>query len=300
MDRWTNLQNSDKGGAESHSPATRQRISLSCTIVAMTFACITPLILAQSDGALSKAPTDRRLTFSIVSIKRHGNAPASRREGCYLDGCYFVARPLLAFIMVAYNLSQKPILGNPLPGGSDLFDLEAKIDPADMPSVPLSPRKLAEMLQPVLADRFALRAHHETRIMPVYNIVLAKGGLRMKESAHTAQVESDNTTAANPTGGCIHKSVGSGLRIEHDCTMTDIRNILEGPAGRYLVDKTGLTGHYDLELHWADDNAPSNSALPTGASFFTAIQEQLGMKLESARAPVDVLVIDSAQSPAPN
>jgi uncharacterized protein (TIGR03435 family) len=188
--------------------------------------------------------------------------------------------------MVAYNLSQKPIHGDPLAGDSDLFDLDAKIDPADLPSTPLSSRQLADMLQPVLANRFQLRVHHETRILPVYEIVLAKGGLKMKNSASP--------------GTCHHTSVGAGLRVERDCTMNDIKNILEDPSGRYVIDKTGLTGRYDFELHWTPDDTPADSALAGGPSIFTALQEQLGLKLESARAPVDVLVIDSAEQPSPN
>ena len=170
--------------------------------------------------------------------------------------------------MVAYNLSQKPILGDPLPGDSDLFDLDAKIDPADLPATPLSSRQLADMLQPVLADRFQLRVHHETRTLPVYNIVLAKGGLKMKESAPPAPAAPGSP--ASPTGTpprrCFAKSVGNGSRVEHDCTMNDIRNILEGPSGRYLIDKTGLTGHYDFELHWTPDDTPADSPLAGGPS----------------------------------
>ena len=82
--------------------------------------------------------------------------------------------------------------------------------------------------------------------------------------------------------------------------MNDIRNILEGPSGRYLIDKTGLTGRYDFELHWTPDNTPTDSPLAGGPSIFTAVQEQLGLKLESAKAAVDILVIDSAKPPTPN
>jgi uncharacterized protein (TIGR03435 family) len=82
--------------------------------------------------------------------------------------------------------------------------------------------------------------------------------------------------------------------------MGDIRNILEGPSGRYVVDKTGLTGRYDFELRWTPDDTPTDSALAGGPSIFTAVQEQLGLRLKSTRAPVEVLVIDSAEQPTPN
>jgi uncharacterized protein (TIGR03435 family) len=82
--------------------------------------------------------------------------------------------------------------------------------------------------------------------------------------------------------------------------MNDIRNILEGPSGRYVIDKTGLAGRYDFELQWTPDDTPADSPLAGGPSIFTAVEEQLGLKLESARAPVDVLVVDSAEQPSPN
>jgi uncharacterized protein (TIGR03435 family) len=262
--------------------------SLNCSAVfaAVALALTVPVALAQSNVLPLTTPSGKPLTFAIVSIKRHGNAPAEGKEGCYVDSCHFVDRPLLAFIMIAYNLSQQPIHGDPLEGDSDLFDLDAKIDPADLPATPLSSRQLADMLQPVLADRFQLRVHHETRILPVYLIVLAKGGLKMKKSVQP--------------GPCHHTSVGSGLRVERDCTVSDIKSILEDPSGRYLIDKTGLTGRYDFELHWTPDDTAAASALAGDPSIFTAVQEQLGLKLESAKAPVDVLVVDSAEQPSAN
>jgi uncharacterized protein (TIGR03435 family) len=256
-------------------------------ICAAALTLAVPIALAQSNALPPTTPSGKPLAFTIVSVKRHGNGSGGGgTEGCYVDSCHFVDRPLLAFIMVAYNLSQKPIHGDPLAGDSDLFDLDAKIDPTDLPTTPLSSRQLADMLQPVLADRFQLRVHHETRILPVYEIVLARGGLKMKKSTSS--------------GTCYHTSVGSGLRVERDCTMNDLRNILEDPSGRYVIDKTGLTGRYDLELHWTPDDTPADSTLAGGPSVFTAVQEQLGLKFESARAPVDVLVVDSAEQPGPN
>jgi uncharacterized protein (TIGR03435 family) len=279
------------------SAGISRRNPLLSAFAATALTLAAPLALTQQAPT---TPSGKPLAFTIVSIKRHGNASGEGgKEGCSIDSCHFVDRPLLAFIMVAYNLSQKPVHGNPLPGDADLYDLDAKIDPADLPATPLSSRQLADMLQPVLADRFQLRVHHETRTLPVYLIVLAKGGLKMKESAPPA-----SGSPASPTGtpppGCYHTSVGNGLRVERNCTTSDIRNILEGPTGRYVIDKTGLTGRYDFELHWTPDDTPADSPPAGGPSIFTAVEEQLGLKLEPSTAPIDVLVIDSAQPPSPN
>lgn len=282
---------------KTYSAGISRRNPLLSTLPATALTLAAPLALTQQAPT---TPSGKPLAFTIVSIKRHGNASGEGgKEGCSIDSCHFVDRPLLAFIMVAYNLSQKPVHGNPLPGDADLYDLDAKIDPADLPATPLSSRQLADMLQPVLADRFQLRVHHETRTLPVYLIVLAKGGLKMKESAPPA-----SGSPASPTGtpppGCYHTSVGNGLRVERNCTTSDIRNILEGPTGRYVIDKTGLTGRYDFELHWTPDDTPADSPPAGGPSIFTAVEEQLGLKLEPSTAPIDVLVIDSAQPPSPN
>jgi uncharacterized protein (TIGR03435 family) len=235
--------------------------------------------------AVAQPPSEAPLAFSIVSIKPHGSAPGGK-EGCNVDGCHFVDRPLRAFIMVAYNLSDKHIVGGKVSAYDDHFDLDAKIDPADMPATPLSSRQLGEMLQPVLADRFRLRVHHETRSLPVYEIVVAKGGVKMKESALSE--------------GRCHSELRGNVRTFHFCTVNDLTNILEDPAGRYLVDRTGLTGRYDFELAWAPARMPADATPADVPSIFTSVQEQLGLKLEPSAAPLDVLVIDSAQRPSEN
>jgi uncharacterized protein (TIGR03435 family) len=286
-----------------HNTLTLLRNRCLCVLASEALILATQFALAQSNALPPATPSGKPLAFAIVSIKRHGNASGGEgKEGCYFDSCHFVDRPLLAFIMVAYNLSQQPVHGDPLAGDSDLFDLDAKIDPSDLPATSLTSRQLADMLQPVLADRFLLRVHYETRTLPVYNIVLAKGGLKMKESVPLAPTSHDRPASPNSTlpGGCYHPSVGNGLRIERDCNMNDIKNILEGPSGRRLIDKTGLTDRYDFDLHWTPDDTPADSQLADGPSIFTAVQEQLGLKLESAKAPVEVLVIDSARQPTPN
>lgn len=282
------------------SALSSRRNRIGCAVAGVTFVLATPLALAQSNVPPITS-SGKPLAFTIVSIKPHGNAPGGN-EGCNVDACRFVDRPLRAFLMVAYGLSEKHILGGPSWSYEDRFDLDAKLDPADVPSMPLSSRELAERLQPVLAERFHLRAHHETRTFPVYNIVLAKGGLKMKESAPPAPAASGDLLSPTDmaTRSCYPTSLGNGLRVERNCTMQDLTHILEGPSGRSLVDKTGLPGRYDFELRWTPDNTPAASPLAGGPSIFTAIQEQLGLKLEPSTAPLDVLVIDSAEKPTPD
>ncbi len=254
------------------------------TVIAVLPWLATSLSLAQTAAAPAKA---KPLAFTIVSVKLHGNASPGT-EGCNVDACHFTGVDLLSLINAAYSISGKLIFGAPSWATEDRFDLDAKIDSADLPTPPPSRLQLIEMLQPVLVDRFHLHVHHETRAFPAYNLVLGKRGTKLKPA----------TVAA--TGPCQVRSQSNGALSLHNCWMDAIAHWLWTPSGRTVVDKTGLSGRYDVELHWTPDNTPTDSTLAGGPSIFTAVQEQLGLKLEPSTAPLDVLVIDSAQKPTSN
>ena len=138
------------------------------------------------------------------------------------------------------------------------------------------------MVPALLADRFHLALHQETRTLPAYDLVVGKGGAKLQLS------KSDGRSIG--TGRTHFK--GEGL------SMTLIAEELSKISGRVVVDKTNLSGRYDLKLEWSsDDAAAGDNSAP---SLFTAIQEQLGLKLESAKEPVPVLVIDHVELPGPN
>ena len=151
------------------SARTSLRNRILCALAATVLTLATPFALAQSNAQPPTTPSGKPLAFTIVSIKRHGNVSEREgNEGCYVDSCHFVDRPLLAFIMVAYNLSQQPIHGDPLAGDSDLFDLNAKIDPADLPTTPahLPParRHVAACARRSLPSPSSLRVAHPPRL----------------------------------------------------------------------------------------------------------------------------------------
>ncbi|HWW97699.1 MAG TPA: TIGR03435 family protein [Edaphobacter sp.] len=138
------------------------------------------------------------------------------------------------------------------------------------------------MVQALLADRFQLKFHQETRTLPAYDLVLVKGGSKLQPSKSNGKSIGTGRTHFN----------GEGL------TMTLIAEELSLITGRVVVDKTNLADRYDLKLEWtADDAAATDNSAP---SLFTAIQEQLGLKLEPAKEPVSVLVIDHVDLPTPN
>lgn len=238
-------------------------------------------------------PSGKPLAFSIISIRPRANTP-SGSQGCTVDACHFINVSLSDLIDAVYNISNKLVFGGPSWASEDRFDVDAKIDPADLPTPPPTRLQLINMLQPVLVDRFQLRVHHETRTLPAYDLVLAKAGSKLKESAPPAP--------GAAVGPCQVASHGEGSFSLHNCGMDAIAHALWAPSGRTVIDKTGLTGRYDCEIRWTPDNAPADSAIPDSSapSIFTAVQEQLGLKLEPSTASLDVLVIDSAQKPSAN
>jgi uncharacterized protein (TIGR03435 family) len=142
------------------------------------------------------------------------------------------------------------------------------------------------MLQALLADRFKLAAHAEKREMPMFALVIAKGGPRLITT---------NAIGAL-SGGRGRISITGG-----DDALAVLAFELSWRLGRPVIDRTGLNGRYELTLNWTEDDVPSPAANTSGApSLFTAIQEQLGLKLEATRGPVQVLVIDHAERPSEN
>jgi uncharacterized protein (TIGR03435 family) len=244
--------------------------------------------------------------FEVATIRpnKSGESGASLgpRPGGRLNGTNQTVRNL---IRNAFNLQPYQMIGGPDWMDSDRFDIVAKAADADLDEkgMMLYPQFMLR-LQALLEDRFQMVTHWETRELPVYALVLAtEGKLGPKLQAHTGDCDrarggpppASGSAASNcgtrtnvtPTSG---KVTGTGIRLE-----TFARN-LSGATGRYVVDKTGLTGSFDLELEFTPDQSPDT----TGPSLFTAMQEQLGLKLDSQRAPVEVVVIDRLERPTPD
>jgi uncharacterized protein (TIGR03435 family) len=139
------------------------------------------------------------------------------------------------------------------------------------------------MLQALLADRFALKVHHETKDLPIYELTVAKGGCKMKQ------------TAPDSSGG--NAVYSSGKITAHSVSVESLAVNLSFTVGRVIVNKTGLEGGYDLTLEYAPDGADASDKRP---SIFTALEEQLGLKLVPAKGPVDVIVVDHVERPSEN
>ncbi len=192
----------------------------------------------------------------------------------------------------AYDIKQDLISGIPGPLDSVRFDIEAKISEPDHDALKkLTPEQERQQILPLLTERFQLKVHTETKTLPVYELVLITGGPKFKPSA-------DQTKTG---GGSMSVHGGRTLTslTAHDIPMTSLAKTLAGAVHRTIIDKTGLKGNFDLSLQWSNDENPDSGA-EQAPSIFTAIQEQLGLKLQPAKGPVDTLVVDHAAMPSEN
>lgn len=179
-----------------------------------------------------------------------------------------------ALIAYAYDVRDFQVSGGPGWVTSDEFDIVAK------PQGDFSGAAILAMAKALLADRFSLRLHSESKEMPVYALVVAKGGLRLTPSV----------------GQGPEVRGGRGRLTARNVTMGMLAAQLSGRVlGRSVLDQTGVSGQFDINLEWTPDENPDG-----GPSIFAALQEQLGLRLETRRAPVDVLVIDHVEKPTAN
>jgi uncharacterized protein (TIGR03435 family) len=215
---------------------------------------------------------------------------------------------LQMLIKNAYGVDNNQISGAPKWIGSERYEVEARIDSNTayaLSKLSGDQLKLAHqrMLQALLADRFKLTLHSETRDLPVYLLVIGKGGPKIHEAkpgdTYTNGIKNSSGDAIGPHMGMMR--LGGGRLAAQGLPMESLVNGLTGQLGRKVLDKTGLTGNYDYILEWTPDTGHAEGTEePSGPSIFVAIQEQLGLKLESQIAPVEILVIDHAETPSSN
>jgi uncharacterized protein (TIGR03435 family) len=254
---------------------------------------------ATSAGATAAPLASSSPSFDVTIVKP-SKAGESGADSSFQNGRFVASNVLIKSMMQyqAYGIPQVQIVGGPKWLDSERFDIEAKADDAvteQLRTLDRDPRRRLTqgMFQQLLADRFKLAVHWETRELPIYALVVAKSKPLLQPAKH-------------PDGGS-HTSASTGTFSAEGVTMTDLARSLtqelSGELGRVIVDKTGIEGRYDVALKWTpDEGQPSadNGSVDAGPSLLTAIQEQLGLKLESSKGPVQVLVIDHVEMPTEN
>ncbi len=282
-----------------------------------------PAGASQSQAAQTPAGAAALPVFEVSTVKP-GN-PDHRGSMLMFtpDGMSITGVPLLMIVREAFGVEDDHVLGEPSWTKTAMFDIEAKVAPEDAPMLKdLKMNQRRQMLVPLLEDRFQLKFHHETRELTVYELVVAKGGVKM-QATKPADDAAPGPPPGPPPGPGQPPRPGSHMlmmrgRGQIESTGTGVEflaHVLSGQLGRTVVDKTGLTGNYDYKLTWTPDDAgPAMTKMGDpgaeganasaqdnpGPSLFTALQEQLGLKLESTKAPADVIVIDQIEQPTPN
>ena len=157
------------------------------------------------------------------------------------------------------------------------------------------------MMQAMLADRFKLKVHHETKELPMYSLVIAKGGFKLKE-ADPNDTYPNGVKGPDGVGHSGMMMFLNGVLKAQGVPISNLANSLSLQVHRLVVDKTGLTGKYDFSLAWTADGVTPDNGLgaETWPSLFTALQEQLGLKLEPTKGMVDTIVVDHVEMPSEN
>jgi uncharacterized protein (TIGR03435 family) len=282
---------------------------------------IVAVLLSASSAALIGQQPAPQPNFDVVSIKPSQPGAPNRLPRVSPGRVEIYNATLKGLIRTAYSrfaFDTREIVGGPSWIDTDRFDLIATMNlPPQVDSSGL-PTGLIAMLRTLIEDRFALRTHNERREGDVYILTFARrdkltgAGLRSAPDLCAAAMK--EMTAAMPPprrsgppscsfGGPPGRLIGTGV------TIAMFSSVLSGNVGRPVIDRTELPGSFDIELTY--DPASAAQAPPgappgplpiddTKPSIFTALQEQLGLELESARGPIDVLVVDRAERPKPN
>jgi uncharacterized protein (TIGR03435 family) len=238
---------------------------------------------------------DANPTFEVATIKP--TKPDEQRFALIVRGGRFetINTSLNKLITFAYGVQAKQIVGAPAWADTDKFDITGKPDIEGRPN----DKQLKSMVQKLLADRFKLSLHHEKKELSVYVLSIGKDGPKLTNSD------------GDPNGLPGFGLRGPGALNVRNANMLDFTHLLqEAVLDRPVVDQTGLTGRYDFTLNWTPDDSqfggmgakvpPPTDSANAPPNLYTAIQEQIGLKLDATKAPADVLVIDHVDKPSDN
>ena len=267
-------------------------------------------VFTQATAAVSSGRT-----FEVISVKPNHSGDARLSFGGSPGRYEIVNAPLRTIVRIAHQVQDYQIVDAPEWIATERFDILATT-PAVVPA------ERAEMLRNLLADRFALRAHVERREMPIFEMVVTRSDSRLGPSARATDVNCAER-AAGRSGGASPAAPSAGARLDRPVcglmlrpgllmagamTMGEFARELAPQVNRFVLDRTGITGFFDFDVQFTPEQMtpappgvlPVPPIDPNGPSLFTALQEQLGLRLNATRGPVDVLVIDAISRPTPD
>jgi uncharacterized protein (TIGR03435 family) len=224
--------------------------------------------------------------WAVIAVK--SSNPNDRISGDnFLGSRYTIERKtVVQMLSLGYGVQKRQIMNAPEWAATDNWDVNGVPDIAGEPDQ----QQRNSLVRKLLAERFGLKVHTEQREMPVYALIVAKSGPKLKSSAHDPHDVPDLSGSGN--------SVQQSMSFTN-VSMTDFATGVQDWTDRPVVDRTGLSGRYDFKLRWTSDEMRNTAPnAPPGLS--TAVQEQLGLKLEAVKAPADVLVVDKVERPGAN
>jgi uncharacterized protein (TIGR03435 family) len=255
-------------------------------------------------------PATGELAFDVASVKPNNSGTIAQSVRFYPpSGRVTITNATLkGLIIQSYGLQESQVTGGPAWLASDHFDVVANSERTN-----LSPQQRWQMIKALIVERFKLTVHTESREQSVFALVLSRKDGGLGEHLHKSSTDCANVhppTAPPPAFDPAHPPPcgvimgGPGRLTLRGVPMDWVAKQLADRTGRAVVDRTGLAGYFDLDFEFtpqarigdAGDPAAERPA-DTGASIYTALQEQLGLKLEPQKLPVDVLVIDTARKP---
>jgi uncharacterized protein (TIGR03435 family) len=262
--------------------------------------CISATTVSSTRAQSPDAPP---LSFDVASIKlSHGtpNLHFTPTPGAL----HVTSITLKDMIEVAYEIKDPQLVGAPDWVNSERYDIDTKLEDSVAQAeakftAAQQASRLHLRLQSLLADRFKLKISRVTKELPIFALVVAKGGPKFSPADPTPPVAGSKDPQA-PPGRMAQGPMPGGqwLLMMNGAPMSQFLlgfGSRSETAGHYIIDETGLTGTYTFKLHWTPTNlsdAPAESSDPADVSFFTALQEQLGLKLESRKGPVPAIVVD--------
>ena len=253
------------------------------TLLVLLAAVVLAAASLRAQAVLPAMPAVKLPAFDVVSVKLNKSGSGSMRISTHDNSFNATNVTLKNLLLNAFNVTETQLVGLPAWGESAHFDIQAKVLDADDNVVNNGAQDQRRvMLQAMLADRFQLKSHSESAMLPVYELVVAKGGPKLKPSAGT-----DNSTLVRNT-----EVTGTGM------LLASLAYTFSSQLQRIVLDKTGLTGKYDIALKWSPDDAPPSDGAPP--PFFTALQEQLGLKLVPSKASIQTFVVDHVEMPSEN
>jgi len=304
-------------------------ISAGGAVMLISIAILHVRLLDAQQAAAPQAVNGPPPTFDVVSIKRDtSNTNFIGIGGQSVDRWTGMNVSAKILIEVAYNVKDFQISGGPSWIDSEKFDVEAKVDDSVVEQLQKLPRMEQEqqkalMLRPMLADRFKLEVSHASKDLPVYALVVAKGGPKLQEVPPPDPQSGPAPAPPTSPGGGPSSIPPGGMRMSmnpggqasltvHAARIANLANMLSRQLGRIVLDQTGLKGTYDYTLQFTSEAGlgggplppgggdPNSNADTGGTSIYTALQEQLGLRLETTKAPVDTITIDHIEEPSEN